>query len=398
MHIIALIVGMAVIGAATHVNIGAIGGYFAQAAPLQIAVALGLIVGSIALGLAWSAGRWAIMLVLFVALASGEVVAMLGTAERVIAARDAAAAPIRAAQAARESAQARLERAQAARDGAEAASLTEAAKPGCKSNCRALLTAARADAVREVETARDALATLPVAQSATPLADRLQIEPWVLDLIAAALASIAANGLGASLIAFGAHRGKVREVCEGRDVRQNREDGEASQEISQKSGQSEAAPPRLPNVEVEKPVARPMRLIEAPIVTMSGPVELGPVELGPVGSKRAEAATVVARSPKALPDEAAPAKPRLAQPFPIDPLQHVAGYLRETIVPDPTGAVALSRLHQGYRPWCAASGKSPLPAAELGRCLRATFDRIGLEYREAAGDLEVVGARLRRAA
>ena len=49
-------------------------------------------------------------------------------------------------------------------------------------------------------------------RSATPLADRIGVKPWVLDLIAAALLSLGANGLAAVLMAFGSRPGPQRGV------------------------------------------------------------------------------------------------------------------------------------------------------------------------------------------
>jgi hypothetical protein len=53
--------------------------------------------------------------------------------------------------------------------------------------------------------AQVALKRLQVPISATPLADRLGLPAWFLDLLTAGLGSIAANGLACGLIAFAAH-------------------------------------------------------------------------------------------------------------------------------------------------------------------------------------------------
>lgn len=206
MRNVAILAGVLIIAATAHVGILASGGYAAPAAPLQIAVALGLCVGSICLGMAWGDRRWAVVASLAVALLAGEAFAVLTTAERTIAARDATAAPAREAEATRAAAVARVAGAEASKRAADASALSEAAKPGCKSECRKLIEGAKADARRELDAAQLALAALPAVRSSAPLAERLGLPAWLLDVIAAALASIAANGLGASLIAFGAHR------------------------------------------------------------------------------------------------------------------------------------------------------------------------------------------------
>jgi len=205
MHKIAIAAGALIIGAAAHVSIVASGGYSALAAPLQLAVALGLIVGAICVGLAWRERRLVIVGCLVIALVAGEGFGLINTAERTIAARDIAAAPIKDAENARIQAEARVKDAETKKSAADAAALTEAAKSGCRRECRALIEGAKADAQRELESARNALAILPPVRSVSPLADRLGVPGWALDLVAAALASIAANGLGAALVAFGAH-------------------------------------------------------------------------------------------------------------------------------------------------------------------------------------------------
>lgn len=206
MHKVAIAAGGLIIGAAAHVSISASGGgYGVLSAPLQLAVALGLLVGAICVGRAWRERRFVIVVCLVVALAAGEAFAVIMTAERTIAGREIAAAPVRDVETARAAAEARVRAAGNTKADADKAALTEAAKPGCRKECRTLIEGAKADAQRELDAARAALAALPPARSASPLADRLGIADWTLDLITAALASISANGLGAALVAFGAH-------------------------------------------------------------------------------------------------------------------------------------------------------------------------------------------------
>jgi hypothetical protein len=50
------------------------------------------------------------------------------------------------------------------------------------------------------------------ADHQTPLADRLGIEPWKIDVLIAALGSIAINGLACGLMIFGAHGRRVPTV------------------------------------------------------------------------------------------------------------------------------------------------------------------------------------------
>jgi hypothetical protein len=168
------------------------------------------------------------------------------TAERLVAGREAQQAPLREAEAQRAKAaqrladakaalerlpatSPRLEAAIAAKAAADTAVVEKSAERHCLANCRALLQAqvdaaeravgeARAEiaarrelAGDELQNSRAALAAIVPMPSATPLADRLGIPAWLLDLIAAALGSMAANGLGCGLIAYAGH-GRRREA------------------------------------------------------------------------------------------------------------------------------------------------------------------------------------------
>ncbi|WP_045836444.1 hypothetical protein [Hyphomicrobium sp. 99] len=205
---LAVFVGCSIIGAMAHVAILSTGGYASPTAPLQIAVALGLCTGSVCVGVSLRDGSWMLAIVLAIALLCGELYAVLTTSEITIAARDAIAGPVRDAEQARLAARARLDAAEEAKLAADGAAISEAAKPGCRRECRILLEGAKADAQRDLEAARSALAAIPPPRSAAPLADRLHVDDATLDLVAAALRSLAINGLGAALIAFGARTGK----------------------------------------------------------------------------------------------------------------------------------------------------------------------------------------------
>ena len=195
--------------------------------------------GSIAIGVAWEEGRRGIAWCLIVALVAGEAWALLQTAERTVAHRDQQQAPLHAAADTRAKAAERVKaaevavtaigdtprliKAQAAKAAADAAVVSKSAEKGCAANCRQLLQAQvdaaaaevaaaraeidtrRAGAEGRVKQARADLALLPLPPSATPLADRLGIKGWTLDLFQAWLASLAANGLAGVLLAFAAH-------------------------------------------------------------------------------------------------------------------------------------------------------------------------------------------------
>jgi hypothetical protein len=174
----------------------------------------------------------------------GELYTLILTGERIVSTRDAAQVSIQAALERRKDAtrlvldaearhatadrSPRLERAIAAKAIADRAAIEKSAKQSCASNCRALLQAlvdaaqrevdaaladqheARERAARVLEAARNALAVIEPPPSSSPLAARLGLPAWVLDLITAGLASLAINCLGAALLAFGAHGGAGR--------------------------------------------------------------------------------------------------------------------------------------------------------------------------------------------
>jgi hypothetical protein len=70
---------------------------------------------------------------------------------------------------------------------------------------RSEIAAERQRRDEELTAARAAVEAIKPSASASPLANRIGIPAWVLDLITAALGSMAANGLAYGLIAFAAH-------------------------------------------------------------------------------------------------------------------------------------------------------------------------------------------------
>ncbi len=63
-------------------------------------------------------------------------------------------------------------------------------------------------------TAKAEVEANPLPASATPLADRLGLPAWALDLIMAGLLSVGANGLAGTLIAYGAHISAPQEMSD----------------------------------------------------------------------------------------------------------------------------------------------------------------------------------------
>lgn len=345
MRKLAVIVGVLIIGAATHVIVMASGGYQNPHAPLAIAIACGVALGSICIGVATRERRYVLAFCIALCLLAGEAFTMLSTAERVVVAREAASEPARLMTLQRTAAQKRVDEAKAAIPGdtssriaaaqasqqrAESAVATEAAKKGCASNCRALLNKAVDDAQAEMAAARAALeetrrkaqkelgeaeaalAAVPAPKSETPLADKLGMQGWTLDLLAAGLASLAANGLGAALLAFGAHGGRHRE----------------------------ATPAAIVDVKPERPVDQPA--------------------------------------------------PRVSNK------DHAAKFGVECLEAADDVETSLSEIGEAYLSWCKRSKIAPLKPAALGSTLATLFDDAGLPVRENDGDLYVTGVRVRR--
>lgn len=234
------VAGALVLIATANVTIRYTGGYHTPHAILTLAVAVGVMAAACVIGKAWSSKRWVLAIWLLVAIVAGEASGFLSTAERLITQREAAQAPIRTAHEAFEKASnrvteaerarallpataPRLEAALTAKTAADAAVVAQAAERACLANCRALLQsqvdaasreidAARAElekqtrtAETELQAARAVLAGIAPPLSATPLAERIGLPAWLIDVIAAGLAAFAANGLGVGLIAFAAH-------------------------------------------------------------------------------------------------------------------------------------------------------------------------------------------------
>lgn len=240
MKLLAILVGTILAAASAYALTSTVGGIDTVAGRTVIALALGVVTGSIIVGTLADRRTAAIILV---AMLAGEVYSFAGTAERVMAAREAQQAPLREARAKHDAAAGALrtalggKAAPASRDRLTTAEATQraaieavtatAAAMGCKANCAALLQAQADAAVREVEAARRelaahdeaeakriatgitaaqaALSAAPMPANASPLSDFLHITPRTLDLLMAACLSLGLNGMAAALIAVGAH-------------------------------------------------------------------------------------------------------------------------------------------------------------------------------------------------
>ena len=239
-RLFAVLAGGLILAAVTHVTVIATGGYGTPHSWLTIAVAMGVGFASVFASKAWGMRRHFLAILFVTTIIAGEAYNLLATAERLIVSREDAQAPLREgtkayARAVKrvEDAKAvverapttspRLERAMAAKATADTAAVEKSAERGCRENCRQLLQAQADSAAQEITNAQTALATqkekaeaeLSAARadlanfkkpvSATPLADRIGVPAWIIDLVTSALGSVAANGLACCLLIFGAH-------------------------------------------------------------------------------------------------------------------------------------------------------------------------------------------------
>lgn len=243
LRIFAGTVGAVIIGCVTWGAVSAVGGINTPTGPTLVALAFGLVAGAMCAGFAWHNGRKTMAIALGLALLMGEAYALLNTGERELEARDAKQAPVRVLMADRErlsrEAQApvvtttpRLQAAMANLDAVNTDARVKIATPSCVKLCKQELTEQREAAQKEVADARAelyalrkassenvdatkvALAAIPAAAAVSPLAARINVADWILDLIRAGLYSVAANGLGAFLLAFASSRGKVAKIVE----------------------------------------------------------------------------------------------------------------------------------------------------------------------------------------
>jgi hypothetical protein len=235
-----MVAGALLLAAVAHVNVIAAGGYGMPQSWVTLAITFGVACAAICSGMAWSAGRRQLAIGIVISIVAGESYGLIATAERLIVSREAAQAPLREGQ--REHAKAvqrvetaqhavantpttskRLEEAKKVKAEADQAVIDKSAERGCRENCRQLLQAqvdaavaevtsalaaldaAKVKAEGELTAARSALANIKAPQSATPLADRIGVSAWIIDLLQSALGSIAANGLACCLLLFGAH-------------------------------------------------------------------------------------------------------------------------------------------------------------------------------------------------
>ena len=137
------VAGLAVVVAATHVNVMHRGGYSAIDSWLVIAVAALLAVGMGYAATEWRHGSKAGAVLLTLCLLAGEAYWLLLNTERELQAREDAERPFHELREKRAKAQKRIDEAKEEKKTADDAALTQAALPGCRANCAKLLTDAK---------------------------------------------------------------------------------------------------------------------------------------------------------------------------------------------------------------------------------------------------------------
>jgi hypothetical protein len=313
---ISIIVGLAIVAASAHVSILAVGGYSADHTPIVMAVAAGVAVAALAIGRAFSDRRFALGGLMIMCAVAGEAYGLLSTAERIVTLREAMQAPIAGIEAGRLRANQRLKTAEVAKLKADEAVTGKSAEKSCVANCRTLLEGAVMAAKTELDNARAELAKLPPLKSATPLADRLGVAAWALDLAQAALASIGANGLGATLLAFGAHGGRRQE--------------------HRGAEPAAVAGNQVAQVEVAARITPILRTVDDAEIVQPQP------------------------EPEAMPS----AK------------EHAAKFISATMQRDPLGEISTEQLHAAYLAHCKAEGIKP--RADAGKAMALLLRDLGL--------------------
>lgn len=244
--------GLLALSASCYMAVMASGGLQSPSAPALIAMAVILGVGAASVGTAVAGGHTGIAIVISLGMLAGEAGAMIQTAQRVTAAREASRAPMVALEFKRKAALAelasalavkpqmtdhsRLDVAEKAKAEVERAVREKSAEAGCRENCRLLLQSSVDNARRELEAAREdvarqaanqsaaiakrieiakaVVAALPPPQSATPLADYTGVPEWFYDVLEALALSFSINLPASALIALGVKMGRAPQKAE----------------------------------------------------------------------------------------------------------------------------------------------------------------------------------------
>lgn len=340
-RMIVALAGLSVVAAATNSNVVHAGGYNSADAPLIITIAVLLVAGMGTVGVTWRNGQRGSAFLLALFLLSGEAYWFGTNADREWKSRQEAEAPIAEAQLQRGNADRRLELALEAKKTADAAAISEAAKPGCRKECRILLQGAAKDADTEVKQARAALEALPQVRAYSNFSALIGLPDWLWELGLSLARSLAVMG-GSLVVGLVLHPGR-QEI---RVISRKTMVAEDAVNVDEKA---------VPFKPIERPqIAAPTRPKIVPLPKSQG--------------------AIVAMRPA--------------------PRKHVLEFLKATLKPDPDGEASLRALVALYHDWCTSNGYEALPLKDLGAELRAIVDEIGLDCQQKEKDLVVVGAAI----
>lgn len=340
MRVVLGMAGVAVVASATWANIVHAGSWSTPDALVMIAVATLVALGTAGADATWRGGRrvWAVALGL--CLCAGEVFVMASVIEREIATRETRVAPLLEAKARREAAQTRIAAAETATKEAAAAVVSEAAKPGCRRECAALLKDNALRAEEELAAARGALAALPAVRSAAPLAEHIGMPGWAYELGLAILRSLAVFGgsiaIGLTIHATGRLHGRDRDAAE------------------------------QPSAVTAEPMATR--------VAMNGDWP----------------------SPAIL---EAPAIPRVALAAPANDavggeIGNVTLFMAECVRPSKRSRIEVGDLYAAYEAWCRARGLAAKARPYFAADASAVIEHVGIATADKGDKVYLIGARL----
>lgn len=202
---LAIATGAIIIAATSHAVVTITHQTGAHAA-LTYVLAGGLFVGSCIVGAAWGETRHALAIALAVTLLALEAGNAGLSVDAIVTKRDRDGAAHREATAAYQHALGEMSKAQTAFDAANRAVVAQSALKDCKANCRALLQSQVDAAKHDLDNSRAIYGANPApSASGSPLADRIGVPAWAVDVALALLLAIGGNGLAALLVAYGAH-------------------------------------------------------------------------------------------------------------------------------------------------------------------------------------------------
>jgi hypothetical protein len=198
LRLVAFTSGSGILASSTWTLIDA-GNLQGSAASLAVALSVGVAAASMALPKIRSK---ALIAGLSLALFCGEASSLLSVAERVVIQRQDLASTADKANSTSSRTQERLTRLEAELTAHRASAAATVATKDCRIECRLLLERQTSSLETAVVSAKHEAATAPAQRSASPLADRLGIKPWILDVMAAILLSVGSTALSAFLIAW----------------------------------------------------------------------------------------------------------------------------------------------------------------------------------------------------